>query len=132
MTVGFALGISRSVQVAKNRIDLVYQKSVSDLLELIQRPWQQGGRMPYLTGYLQNSLLVNYKGTTAISGAYAWRTIIPQITIEHKVRAGWMAHYAKWQEHGFMGMPGRHFVAGGVQAWSRIVASNIQTYGRYG
>lgn len=125
---GFASGIKRSGDRYKRKATRVYSQSVIDLFEFIQRPWHMGGFMPFLTGALQNSLTIYLKSSTAAVGAYAFRSVLQPITLETVVTGIWNIHYAWYQEHGFNGHPGRHFVALGVQKWPSIVEANIQKY----
>lgn len=124
---GFAAKVGKFRTIAMLRAEWTFKQSVIDMLEDVQRRRDQGGRMPYLTGFLQDSLVVSLRGSTGLAkGAYNFYGVVKAMSLGDVVRMEWRAGYAKAQEYGWGGHPGRFFVRGGSQKWMMFVRRNLE------
>ena len=100
----------------------------------MQTPVARGGNLPVDTGFLRASLRVTLGDTLAPAtakpdgpGVFTYDPSTVQLTLiaskpADVITAAYGANYARFQEYGARGRPGRRFVALAAQQWPAIVA----------
>lgn len=123
----------------KERLDVVYARSVELLGEEMAKSRNEGGRVPFLTGNLTRSLLASKSGMPNVSdGPYAGSNIgliAATLKADETVYIGYQAKYAARQNYGYVGsdslgrvynQQGAYFVDHAVANWSSIVNKAIK------
>lgn len=97
---------------SKDRIEAVIKTAVHDMTKEMQTTVKKGGRMPFKTGFLHNSILGN--GTAPADGLLRWRIEAEPYTL------GWTANYAVYMDamYGFFRL--------GIQNWPKHVERAIK------
>ena len=147
ITGTFAADIRRWAQQVDQSMRLAWQASVFDVVDEINRPVRQGGRMPVASGLLRSSVSSSSVGApaiiTAVRSDQAWRQALTN-AVAGAMRTGqltvaWTAPHARRMEYGFFGadslgrvykQQGHAFFRLGIAEWDRIVRSNLQTIRR--
>lgn len=134
MTGSFSSTIGAWASKTKQRIDAVHARSIELLAEEMQRTTREGGRVPFKTGNMANSLLASKSGLPPTSSGPYSGTNVGLITATIKatepVWLGYQAGYARRVNNGFIGedklgrvynQQGAHFVEGAFAEWNNIV-----------
>lgn len=105
----------RLIAMYKHRLQYVKVMTAARIMQAQQRPRDSGGRMPILSGELQDSLIVDAGGTLLI-GREAYRELISLPSFKGNITWGWTAPYADRINWGFTGMDsmGRYYNQAGV------------------
>lgn len=105
----------RLIAMYKHRLNYVKVMVPARIMQAQQRPRGAGGRMPVVTGELQDSLVVDAGGTLLI-GRDAYRQLINLPAFEGGIMWGWTAPYADRINYGFTGIDsmGRYYDQKGV------------------
>lgn len=110
----------------------VARESIQRLLEKVQTPKAQGGRMPVQTGFLRSSMVVTLntphvgfsqrvKGKMYDYPFDQYLMTINNFKLGDKVFAVFASAYAIHQEYGTSRMPGNFFVRTAAQEWPQTV-----------
>lgn len=99
----------------KHRLDYVKVMTAARIIQAQQRRRDHGGPMPYVTGELRDSLVIDAGGTLLI-GEESYRELIGMDSFEGNIRWGWTAPYADRINYGFTGYDslGRYYNQAGV------------------
>lgn len=95
--------------------------SVEDVFEEAQKPREQGGRMPVVSGKLRNSLEID-----GVKGAESYRAAAQSLELGDTVRGEWTAPHATLAEFGSERQQGNHFVGVAAARWPEIVEENVR------
>lgn len=127
------------------KLTSVVRQSFHEVVTIAGTPVGGGGRMPVITSFLRNSLVVTVNDPTVppvrgygLSEAQkraapradpTWGLKISKIEAGDFMRATWTAYYARIVEYGLRGPP-RFFVRGAVEKWDQIVRKNAAEVGQ--
>lgn len=138
MTKSFSAQIGSWASSTERRINAVYARSVELLGEEMQRTTREGGRVPFRTGNLANSLLASTSGMPPASdGPFPGSNIgliTATIRASQSVWLGYQAGYARRVNNGFVGadsrgrvynQQGAYFVEAAVAEWPNIVNTAV-------
>lgn len=129
----FSAQVSAWVAEKQKRMVAVRNKSIERVLEVAQTPVAKGGNMPVDLGFLQSSLMAavgraNFALRERPKGDAKYGFDMGQVTLivasaklGEPIEAVYTANYARPQEYGARGRPGRRFVGLAAQQWPRIV-----------
>lgn len=120
----FSAQVNDYVRKYKERMEAVFKQSAQDVIAQAQTPVAQGGNMPVDTGFLRNSLVSGLNGSTSLTGADSYVLAVAGANLGDSIFAGWTANYARYQEYGPNGRPGRFFMRAAAQNWQDIVTRN--------
>ncbi|CAL8972861.1 hypothetical protein RHODGE_RHODGE_01025 [Rhodoplanes serenus] len=129
--LNFAAEVSAWVRETEARMTAVFRQSAQEVIEEMQTPVGEGGRMPVDTGFLRSSLQVSLNADPVpatrenpggIHGAPdAASLVIGGAELGDRIVASYSANYARHVEYGARGRPPRGFVRGAAQQWQSIV-----------
>ena len=118
----------------ERRLDAVYARSVELLGEELSKTTREGGRVPFQTGNLANSLLASTSAMPPTSeGPFTGSNVglvAATLKATQFVYLGYQARYARRVNNGMVGadslgrvynQEGAHFVEGAVAEWPNIV-----------
>ncbi|NNV11942.1 MULTISPECIES: HK97 gp10 family phage protein [unclassified Roseobacter] len=139
MSGQFTATLERWSDKAIRNFVLVRNQSAQDVIEIMQRPVAQGGRMRVKTGFLRNSLVVSTDEMATInpnakpgsgqeysfSIGEASSTILGA-SMNDTIYAGYTAAYAAAREYGARGQGPDFYVRGAAQEWPDVVARNAR------
>lgn len=139
MPTSFTAQLNEHVKLTKEQIDNVWKESVQDVIEDMQTLKTSGGRMPFLDGFLVNSLVseLNGSGFGAPDKA-SYIATIAGMEAGDNCRFGYTAEYALRQELGFVGedslgrsfnQQGNHFMGTAAAKFESFVEKNARRYG---
>ena len=109
----------------------IYSLAVEKLIDDAQKTLGEGGRMPVITGFLRNSLLVNLHGQAV--GKMSESGDGPELSLDlgEEIRIAWHAVYAEWVEFGartlksgekvYKSGGGRYFLTKAVERWPQFL-----------
>lgn len=130
----FAAQVGAWVAKTKARQEAVFKESAQRVIVVMQTPVAKGGNLPVDTGFLRASLMATIGPPTASTtpnpggegkhsyDAGAVSLVIANASITDTITVVYTANYARFQEYGAHGKPGRRFVALAAQQWQAIVA----------
>ena len=108
----FTAQVEAWVEKTKGGLKRVTVAAVSDTIDEMRRPQFAGGRLPYKTGRLHDSLETTIDGVKAGLGAF---------TVGKTIRAAFTVDYAVFQEYGTRHFEGNLFREGAVMKWKSFV-----------
>lgn len=129
--VRFSAQVDAWVAATKERTTAVFRESVQRTIIRMQTPVAKGGNLPVDTGYLRASLL----GSTSLmpsmrenatQEADAIVLTIAGLDLGQTFYAGYTANYARHQEYGTSGRPGRRFVGLAADRWQTTVSEVVR------
>lgn len=139
MAKSFKQQVGAWVSESEKRLLAVQQQSIEEVVTRAQRPIEEGGSMPVVTGNLRKSLIVAINGMKAGKGEESHINAIPLMRPGDTVFIGWTAEYARRMEYGFTGtdslgrsynQQGYGFLRQAVQKWGQIVRDNARSFER--
>lgn len=138
MAKSFSERVGAWASSTEKRIDAVYARSIELLAEEMSKTTKEGGKVPFQTGNLANSLLASKSGMPPTSsGPFTGSNvglITATIRANQTVWLGYQAAYARRVNSGFVGadargrvynQQGAHFVESAVANWSNIVETAV-------
>lgn len=129
MASDFASQVKAFTDKTKARQAAIFKGSAERVLERANTPKGQGGRLPFDTGFLRNSVRASLSGAPSDSSGDP-PAVFAQMKVGDTVIAGWVARYSLRMEHGFVGedslgrtyaQQGNGFLRAQVQLWEFIV-----------
>jgi hypothetical protein len=132
-TLSFSAAVAQWADKVEGAVEAIFKEATQEVVEEMQRPVGQGGRMRVDTGFLRASLLASSTSMPAISAAkpVAGGTYTPDFGQIEAVIAGadiggtlyfgYTASYAGYREYGANGQPADGFVRLAAQNWPIIV-----------
>ena len=138
-TLSFAAAVANFAEKVPEAIEAVRNQSAADVVREMQTLDIEGGRMPFETGFLQQSLLASTATMPSInSGAnpvegrtYKFdfgiiEAVIAGASLEDDLYFGYTAAYAGHQEYAANGRPAAGFVRLAAQNWPVHVSRNAE------
>jgi hypothetical protein len=128
----FAADLRKFADLTKRDLRDVFRASVQDVVEDMQTPKAQGGRMPVDTGNLRGSLISGVNGSFGPPGPESYVLTIAGMEIGDVGRFGYgdTAKYAIHQELGSQGRAGNHFMGAAAAKWPQVVEANARKLAR--
>ena len=135
---GFAAGVSGWAAETKDRIKAVRNESAQRVVEIMQTPVGAGGNMPVRDGFLRASLVATTgaaplptRDKPGDGQAYTYDAgdvalVIAGAGMNDTITFAYTANYARPQNYGSRGRPGRMFVDLAAQQWGRVVHEVVQ------
>ncbi|MGN7734374.1 HK97 gp10 family phage protein [Ensifer sp. 22564] len=133
-TLSFSAAVAQWADKIEGAVEAVFKESVQEVVEEMQTPVGQGGRMRVDTGFLRASLLASSTSMPAINAsskptegtAYSpdfaqVEAVIAGSDIRDTLYFGYTAAYAGHREYGANGQPADGFVRMAAQNWPIIV-----------
>jgi hypothetical protein len=126
--------VKASNEKAKQRTLAVFRDSAQAVLNEANTPEGQGGKLPFDTGNLQNSVAASKEGMPSSESGDP-SLVFAGMQLGETVFAGWTAVYALRQEHGYQkedslgrkyDQAGKGFMRSAAQRWDFIVAESIE------
>lgn len=134
MAKSFSKSVAAWAKATPQRVAAVHARSVELLAENMQTTKPQGGRVPFQTGNLANSLLASTTGMPPTSdGPFTGSNVglvAATLKANQAVWLGYQAKYARRRNNGMVGSDslgrtvnetGDHFVEGAISDWPSIV-----------
>jgi hypothetical protein len=132
-TLSFSAGVAQWADKVEGAVEAIFKEATQEVVEEMQRPVGQGGRMRVDTGFLRASLLASSTSMPAISAAKPVEggtyppdfgqieAVIAGADIGDTLYFGYTASYAGYREYGANGQPADGFVRLAAQNWPIIV-----------
>ncbi|MDE3825858.1 HK97 gp10 family phage protein [Sinorhizobium meliloti] len=132
-TLSFSAAVAQWADKVEGAVEAIFKEATQEVVEELQRPVGQGGRMRVDTGFLRASLLASSASMPAISaakpvegGTYTpdfgqIEAVIAGADIGDTLYFGYTASYAGYREYGANGQPADGFVRLAAQNWPIIV-----------
>ncbi|MDX0855966.1 HK97 gp10 family phage protein [Sinorhizobium medicae] len=132
-TLSFSAAVAQWADKVEGAVEAIFKEATQEVVEEMQRPVGQGGRMRVDTGFLRASLLASSTSMSAISaaepvegGTYTpdfgqIEAVIAGADIGDTLYFGYTASYAGFREYGANGQPADGFVRLAAQNWPIIV-----------
>lgn len=134
----FAEQIGEWASQTEKRIDAVNARSVELLAAEMSKTVREGGKVPFQTGNLSNSLLASKSGLPRakeppFTGSNVG-LVAASLKANEQVWLGYQAKYARRMNNGFVGadskgrvynQQGFHFVESAIAKWNRIVKTAV-------
>ena len=132
-TLSFSAAVAQWADKVEGAVEAIFKEATQEVVEEMQRPVGQGGRMRVDTGFLRASLLASSASMPAISaakpvegGTYTpdfgqIEAVIAGADIGDTLYFGYTASYAGYREYGANGQPADGFVRLAAQNWPIIV-----------
>lgn len=133
-TLSFSAAVAQWADKVEGAVEAIFKEATQDVVEEMQKPIGQGGRMRVDTGFLRASLLASSTSMPAINasakpvagGSYAAdfgqiEAVIAGADIGDTLYFGYTASYAGHREYGVNGQPADGFVRLAAQNWPLIV-----------
>lgn len=134
--LNFAAEVSAWVREKEILVRQIFRESAQEVVEEMQTPVGEGGRLPIATGFLRSSLQVSLNSEPVPAtrenpgGSHgapnAASLVIGGAEIGDRIVASYSAVYAPAVEYGARGRPPRGFVRGAAQRWQSIVREVAQ------
>lgn len=138
-TLSFAAQVAGWAKDIPEAVEAVRNQSAADVVKEMQTLDSEGGKMPFDTGFLQQSLLASTAAMPRINGAlnpvdgktYSFdfstiEAVIAGASLEDDLYFGYTAAYAGHQEYGANGRAPAGFVRSAVQNWDAHVNRNAE------
>ncbi|MBP2508102.1 hypothetical protein J2855_001737 [Agrobacterium tumefaciens] len=135
--LSFGSSIAAWAEKVEGATESVFKESVQEVVEEMQTPTSQGGRMRVDTGFLRASLLasstamptinrasVPTEGQTYSASFAQIEAVIAGSSLGDTLYFGYTAAYAGYREYGANGQPPDAFVRMAAQNWKQIVDRN--------
>jgi hypothetical protein len=126
----FAADLRKFADLTKRDLRDVFRASVQDVVEDMQTPKAQGGRMPVDTGNLRNTMVSGLNGSFGPPSADGYALTIAGADVGDVARFGYTAKYAIHQELGSQGRAGNHFMGTAAAKWPQVVEANARKLAR--
>ncbi len=133
-TLSFSAAVAQWADKVEGAVEAVFKEATQEVVEEMQKPTGQGGRMRVDTGFLRASLLASSTSMPAINASakpvdgrtYASdfaqvEAVIAGADIGDTLYFGYTAAYAGHREYGSNGQPADGFVRLAAQNWPIIV-----------
>ncbi|RVH27893.1 HK97 gp10 family phage protein [Sinorhizobium meliloti] len=132
-TLSFSAAVAQWADKVEGAVEAIFKEATQEVVEEMQRPVGQGGRMRVDTGFLRASLLASSTSMPAISaakpvegGTYTpdfgqIEAVIAGADVGDTLYFGYTASYAGYREYGANGQPADGFVRLAAQNWPIIV-----------
>lgn len=132
-TLSFSAAVAQWADKVEGAVKAIFKEATQEVVEEMQRPVGQGGRMRVDTGFLRASLLASSTSMPAISaakpvegGTYTpdfgqIEAVIAGADVGDTLYFGYTASYAGYREYGANGQPADGFVRLAAQNWPIIV-----------
>ncbi|OOG61984.1 hypothetical protein B0E45_31755 [Sinorhizobium sp. A49] len=133
-TLSFSAAVAQWADKVEGAVEAVFKEATQEVVEEMQKPTGQGGRMRVDTGFLRASLLASSTSMPAINASAKpidGRPYTPDFAQVEAVIAGsdigdtlyfgYTAAYAGHREYGSNGQPADGFVRLAAQNWPIIV-----------
>ncbi|RVH12770.1 HK97 gp10 family phage protein [Sinorhizobium meliloti] len=132
-TLSFSAAVAQWADKVEGAVEAIFKEATQEVVEEMQRPVGQGGRMRVDTGFLRASLLASSTSMPAISaakpvegGTYTpdfgqVEAVIAGADVGDTLYFGYTASYAGYREYGANGQPADGFVRLAAQNWPIIV-----------
>jgi hypothetical protein len=133
-TLSFSAAVAQWADKVEGAVEAVFKEATQEVVEEMQKPTGQGGRMRVDTGFLRASLLASSTSMPAINAlakpidgrAYTpdfaqVEAVIAGADIGDTLYFGYTAAYAGHREYGSNGQPADGFVRVAAQNWPVIV-----------
>lgn len=132
-TLSFGAAVAQWADKVEGAVEAIFKEATQEVVEEMQRPVGQGGRMRVDTGFLRASLLASSTSMPAISaakpvegGTYTpdfgqIEAVIAGAAVGDTLYFGYTAAYAGHREYGANGQPPDAFVRLAVQNWGMTV-----------
>jgi hypothetical protein len=133
-TLSFSTAVAQWADKVEGAVEAIFKEATQEVVEEMQKPVGQGGRMRVDTGFLRASLLASSTSMPAINasakpvegGAYTpdcgqIEAVIAGADIGDTLYFGYTASYAGYREYGANGQPADGFVRLAAQSWPIIV-----------
>jgi hypothetical protein len=132
--LSFSARVAAFAEMVPGAIEAVFKESVQEVVEEMQKPVGQGGRMRVDTGFLRASLMastaamprINLGSQPADGGTYSAdfgqiEAVIAGADVHDTLYFGYTAAYAGHREFGSNGQAPDAFVRSAAQQWQGIV-----------
>ncbi|CAD7023157.1 hypothetical protein REJC140_00112 [Pseudorhizobium endolithicum] len=132
--LSFSAQVAAFAEKVPGAIEAVFKESVQEVVEEMQKPVAQGGRMRIDTGFLRASLMASTAAMPRINpgaqpsegGSYSAdfgqiEAVIAGADVKDTLYFGYTAAYAGFREFGSNGQPPDAFVRSAAQQWQGIV-----------
>ena len=132
--LSFSASVAAWAENVEGAVEVVFKEAAQEVVEEMQKPTGQGGRMRVDTGFLRASLLASTTAMPTIKansnpvegGSYApdfaqIEAVIAGADIGDTLYFGYTAAYAAHREYGANGQPADAFVRMAAQNWPIIV-----------
>ncbi|AEH79649.1 hypothetical protein SM11_chr2395 [Sinorhizobium meliloti SM11] len=132
--LSFSAAVAQWADKVEGAVEAIFKEATHEVVEEMQKPVGQGGRMRVDTGFLRASLLASSTSMPAINasanpvagGTYAAdfgqiEAVIAGADIGDTLYFGYTASYAGHREYGANGQPADGFVRLAAQNWPLIV-----------
>lgn len=136
--LSFSAQVAAFAEKVPGAVEAVFKESVQEVVEEMQKPVGQGGRMRVDTGFLRASLMastssmpvIRANADPAAGGTYApdfgqIEAIIAGADLNSTLYFGYTASYAGYREFGAHGQPPDAFVRSAAQQWQPIVDRKV-------
>lgn len=136
-TLSFSAAVAQCADKVEGAVEAVFKEATQEVVEEMQKPTEQGGRMRVDTGFLRASLLASTAAMPSIvpgknpapgSGSNSYTTSFGQVEaviagadIGDTLYFGYTAAYAGHREYGSNGQAADGFVRLAAQNWPIIV-----------
>ncbi|MDX0753914.1 HK97 gp10 family phage protein [Sinorhizobium medicae] len=133
-TLSFSAAVAQWADKVEGAVEAIFKESAQEVVEEMQKPVGQGGRMRVDTGFLRASLLasstampaINAGASPAEGSTYApdfaqIEAVIAGADIGDTLYFGYTASYVGYREYGANGQPADGFVRLAAQNWPLIV-----------
>ena len=132
--LSFSAQVAAFAEKVPGAVEAVFKESVQEVVEVMQRPVGQGGRLRVDTGFLRASLMASTASMPRIlssskpaeGGTYApdfgqIEAVIAGADLTDTLYFGYTASYAVYREFGSNGQAPDAFVRSAAQQWQSIV-----------
>ncbi|WP_370302493.1 hypothetical protein [Pseudooceanicola sp.] len=120
--MGFSDDLKKITAKIEAQMTEVARKSIEEVFAEAQKPRDDGGRMPVVSGTLRGSLSMNGGATDAES----FRAAAQGLVLGDTIIGAWTAPYASLIEYGSDRQQGAHFVGVAAMQFSEIVERNAR------
>lgn len=132
--LSFSAAVAQWTDKVVGAVEAIFKEATQEVVEEMQKPVEQGGRMRVHTGFLRASLLASSTSMPAINASanpiegQVYTTDFAQVEaviagadIGDTLYFGYTASYAGYREYGANGQPADGFVRLAAQNWPIIV-----------
>jgi hypothetical protein len=110
-------------------LEAIVKASATELFADIQRPVQEGGNLPVVTGTLRESLTSGI-GTPTVEGADSYLAVVESAELGDTIVATYAAPYARCVHNGTSSMRGRPWITLAAMRWQAIVDAVVARIAR--
>ncbi|MCX8282479.1 HK97 gp10 family phage protein [Phyllobacterium sp. 0TCS1.6C] len=137
--LSFSAQVAAFAEKIPGAVEAVFKESVQEVVEEMQRPVAQGGRLRVDTGFLRASLMastaampsINSRKSPVDGASYSYdggqiEAVILGADINDTLFFGYTAAYAGHREYGSNGQAPDAFVRSAAQRWDTIVENKAR------